>query len=196
MQRARQAGATGGKLLGAGGTGFRPTLRSPGAAATVRAALTPLHQRAIRPRPRGACVIYRADGVQNLPMTGKPGRSFEPLGLRLPSSTRAQRRAEPPSRITASCARTVLCAFILDREGRVVLVEQYRPPLGRMTLEMPAGTIERRRDAGPGRRSRSPGGNRLSLRALVPDFALSLDVEQGRCNRLFLYWARSPRRRR
>jgi ADP-ribose pyrophosphatase len=33
-------------------------------------------------------------------------------------------------------------AFVLDRAGRVVLVEQYRPPLGRMTLEMPAGTIE------------------------------------------------------
>ena len=33
-------------------------------------------------------------------------------------------------------------AFVLDREARVVLVEQYRPPLGRTTLEMPAGTIE------------------------------------------------------
>src|SRR5688572_9634370 len=33
-------------------------------------------------------------------------------------------------------------AFVLDREGRVVLIEQYRPPLGRTTLEMPAGTID------------------------------------------------------
>ena len=32
-------------------------------------------------------------------------------------------------------------AFVLDPEGRVVLVEQYRPPLGRTTLEMPAGNI-------------------------------------------------------
>ena len=35
-----------------------------------------------------------------------------------------------------------IIAFILDREGRLALIEQYRPPLGRMTLEMPAGTIE------------------------------------------------------
>ncbi len=33
-------------------------------------------------------------------------------------------------------------AFMLDREGRVVLVEQYRPPIGRPTLEMPAGSVE------------------------------------------------------
>src|SRR5262245_51651579 len=33
-------------------------------------------------------------------------------------------------------------AFVLDRQGSVVLVEQYRPPLGRVTLEMPAGSIE------------------------------------------------------
>jgi ADP-ribose pyrophosphatase len=33
-------------------------------------------------------------------------------------------------------------AFVLDRAGNVVLVEQYRPPLGRTTLEMPAGTID------------------------------------------------------
>lgn len=33
-------------------------------------------------------------------------------------------------------------AFVLDREGAVVLVEQYRPPLGRVTLEMPAGSLE------------------------------------------------------
>ena len=33
-------------------------------------------------------------------------------------------------------------AFMLDREGTVVLVEQYRPPLGRVTLEMPAGSVE------------------------------------------------------
>jgi len=32
--------------------------------------------------------------------------------------------------------------FILDPEGRVVLVEQYRPPLGRITLEMPAGNMD------------------------------------------------------
>lgn len=33
-------------------------------------------------------------------------------------------------------------AFVLDREGAVVLVEQYRPPLGRVTLEMPAGSVD------------------------------------------------------
>jgi ADP-ribose pyrophosphatase len=33
-------------------------------------------------------------------------------------------------------------AFVIDREGAVVLVEQYRPPLGRVTLEMPAGSVE------------------------------------------------------
>lgn len=33
-------------------------------------------------------------------------------------------------------------AFLLDREGRVALVEQYRPPLGRTTLEMPAGNLD------------------------------------------------------
>lgn len=33
-------------------------------------------------------------------------------------------------------------AFVLDFEGNVVLVEQYRPPIGRVTLEMPAGTID------------------------------------------------------
>jgi ADP-ribose pyrophosphatase len=32
-------------------------------------------------------------------------------------------------------------AFVLDAEGRVVLVKQYRPPLGRTTLEMPAGNV-------------------------------------------------------
>jgi len=34
-------------------------------------------------------------------------------------------------------------AFVLDREGAVVLVEQYRPPLGRATLEMPAGSVDK-----------------------------------------------------
>jgi ADP-ribose pyrophosphatase len=33
-------------------------------------------------------------------------------------------------------------AFVLDRQGAVVLVEQYRPPLGRVTLEMPAGSLD------------------------------------------------------
>ena len=33
-------------------------------------------------------------------------------------------------------------AFVLDADGNVVLVEQYRPPIGRVTLEMPAGTID------------------------------------------------------
>ena len=33
-------------------------------------------------------------------------------------------------------------AFVLDVDGNVVLVEQYRPPIGRLTLEMPAGTID------------------------------------------------------
>lgn len=37
-------------------------------------------------------------------------------------------------------AGVLTCIF--DVEGRVVLVEQYRPPLGRTTLEMPAGTID------------------------------------------------------
>jgi len=32
-------------------------------------------------------------------------------------------------------------AFVLDQQGRVVLVDQYRPPLGRTTLEMPAGSL-------------------------------------------------------
>jgi ADP-ribose pyrophosphatase len=33
-------------------------------------------------------------------------------------------------------------ACILDKDGRLVLIDQYRPPLGRSTLEMPAGTID------------------------------------------------------
>jgi len=33
-------------------------------------------------------------------------------------------------------------AFVLDVGGNVLLVEQYRPPIGRVTLEMPAGTID------------------------------------------------------
>jgi ADP-ribose pyrophosphatase len=33
-------------------------------------------------------------------------------------------------------------AFVLDKGGDVILVEQYRPPMGRPTLEMPAGTID------------------------------------------------------
>ena len=33
-------------------------------------------------------------------------------------------------------------AFVLDADGNVILVEQYRPPIGRVTLEMPAGTID------------------------------------------------------
>lgn len=35
-----------------------------------------------------------------------------------------------------------IIAFVVDREGRLALIEQYRPPLRRTTLEMPAGTIE------------------------------------------------------
>ena len=34
-------------------------------------------------------------------------------------------------------------AFMLDRDGAVVLVEQYRPPLGRVALEMPAGSVDK-----------------------------------------------------
>lgn len=30
----------------------------------------------------------------------------------------------------------------LDEAGRVIMIDQHRPPLGRATLEMPAGTIE------------------------------------------------------
>lgn len=33
-------------------------------------------------------------------------------------------------------------AFVLDEAGNLVLVEQYRPPMGRVTLEMPAGSID------------------------------------------------------
>ena len=33
-------------------------------------------------------------------------------------------------------------AVVLDERGRVVLIDQYRPPLGRLTLETPAGSIE------------------------------------------------------
>jgi ADP-ribose pyrophosphatase len=32
--------------------------------------------------------------------------------------------------------------IVLDEAGRVVLINQYRPPLGRMTLETPAGTVD------------------------------------------------------
>lgn len=35
----------------------------------------------------------------------------------------------------------VLC-LVFDEAGRIVLVDQYRPPLGRTTLEMPAGTVD------------------------------------------------------
>jgi ADP-ribose pyrophosphatase len=35
----------------------------------------------------------------------------------------------------------VLC-LVFDDAGRVILVDQYRPPLGRTTLEMPAGTVD------------------------------------------------------
>jgi ADP-ribose pyrophosphatase len=33
-------------------------------------------------------------------------------------------------------------ALVFNRLGDIVLVEQYRPPLGQMTLEMPAGSID------------------------------------------------------
>ena len=33
-------------------------------------------------------------------------------------------------------------SLVFDELGRIVLVDQYRPPLGRTTLEMPAGTID------------------------------------------------------
>ena len=33
-------------------------------------------------------------------------------------------------------------AVVLDEAGRLVLIDQYRPPLGRTTLETPAGSIE------------------------------------------------------
>lgn len=35
----------------------------------------------------------------------------------------------------------VIC-LVLDSKGDIVLVEQYRPPLDRTTLEMPAGNLE------------------------------------------------------
>jgi ADP-ribose pyrophosphatase len=38
--------------------------------------------------------------------------------------------------------RAGVVAFVLNRAGDIVLVEQYRPPLGRTTLEMPAGVID------------------------------------------------------
>jgi ADP-ribose pyrophosphatase len=38
--------------------------------------------------------------------------------------------------------RDGVIGMILDEGGRLVLVQQFRPPLGRATLEMPAGTIE------------------------------------------------------
>jgi ADP-ribose pyrophosphatase len=38
--------------------------------------------------------------------------------------------------------RNGVIGLVLDDAGRVVLISQYRPPLGRQTLEMPAGTID------------------------------------------------------
>lgn len=38
--------------------------------------------------------------------------------------------------------RAGVLAFVLDATGNVVLVEQYRPPVGRPVLEMPAGGID------------------------------------------------------
>lgn len=35
-----------------------------------------------------------------------------------------------------------IIAMVFDEIGRIVLVDQYRPPLGRHTLEMPAGGLE------------------------------------------------------
>jgi ADP-ribose pyrophosphatase len=34
-------------------------------------------------------------------------------------------------------------ALVLDKEGKILLVEQYRPAMGRNTLEIPAGVIDK-----------------------------------------------------
>lgn len=34
-------------------------------------------------------------------------------------------------------------ALVIDREGKILLVEQYRPAMGRNTLEIPAGVIDK-----------------------------------------------------
>lgn len=66
--RARAAGALGGKLLGAGGTGFVLLYAPPERQQAVRAALTPqcLHVPFAFDRD-GSCIIYKADGAQDWP---------------------------------------------------------------------------------------------------------------------------------
>ena len=39
-----------------------------------------------------------------------------------------------------------VCVFALDGEGKVILVRQYRYPMGEAVLELPAGKLEKGED--------------------------------------------------
>jgi D-glycero-alpha-D-manno-heptose-7-phosphate kinase len=64
---ARNAGATGGKLLGAGGTGFLVFYVAPERQAAVRAALGNCLHVPFAIDHSGSSIVYRADGVENYP---------------------------------------------------------------------------------------------------------------------------------
>lgn len=62
-ERARRAGAVGGKLLGAGGTGFILLYAPPERQCEVKAAMAPCMNVPFKLDQEGACVIYRANGA-------------------------------------------------------------------------------------------------------------------------------------
>lgn len=64
---ARQAGALGGKLLGAGGTGFVLLYAPPERRKAISAALRGCVDVPFALDHNGSCVIYQADGAQNYP---------------------------------------------------------------------------------------------------------------------------------
>jgi D-glycero-alpha-D-manno-heptose-7-phosphate kinase len=64
---ARKAGATGGKLLGAGGTGFLVFYVTPERQTAVRAALGNCLHVPFAIDHIGSSIVYRADGIENYP---------------------------------------------------------------------------------------------------------------------------------
>ena len=141
--RARQEGAIGGKLLGAGSTGFMllfvPQERQP----AVLAALTPQCVNVpVRARPRGRQRHLPGQRPAAVPMTVKPETVFRTPWFEIGVVDPGPEASGTTDPYYCLIRPNGVIAFLLDREGRVVLVEQYRPPLGRTTLEMPAGNLD------------------------------------------------------
>ena len=68
-ERAKGAGAIGGKIAGAGGGGFLLLYCKPEMQASVREALSPLRELPFSLEPEGSVVIYHHDQARGLPMS-------------------------------------------------------------------------------------------------------------------------------